>query len=235
MTIVRIIKERLRLDACTAEMDIDVPYSANTSWKSVGSVRLLKIKPLAKAAMVQVKVRSRYGKDARVQKFDIPGATMVEHEREATEADGPDAGTPMRAIAHHDGIRYQVVRPGDDAEKLVAAAAERQRPRRMEPTIEDMLGGGPGGAMMAQVLASAATMAGFDLRPEIMRSHAYATPESYAAVTELLAGVDARRVGPGTRSGRGSANGEPNPSADEVRDAAERMIEDRLAGIWPGN
>lgn len=87
MTTVRIIREKVRLDACAKDDRIHVPYSPGASWATIGAVTLVKIKPLAKEGMAQIKYKSRYGKEPKVHKVNLPMGTMVEREREATAAD----------------------------------------------------------------------------------------------------------------------------------------------------
>lgn len=106
-----IIKETLRLDQCEPGDAIRVPYSPNASWKSIGCVTLVKIKPLAKAGMVQVKFTPRFTRKPTVQKADIPSSIMVERERVTVDADGSGAGQPAPQVIEHDGIRYQILDP----------------------------------------------------------------------------------------------------------------------------
>lgn len=186
MTTVRIIKEKVRLDACVKDDRIRVSYSPNSSWASIGAVTLLKIKPLAKEGMAQIKFKSRYGKNAKVHKADLPMDTMVEREREATDADSPDAGTPIRETLIHNGVVYEKIRPEADAKTPVAAATERQRPRAYDPVVDDLaalIGSPAGGAIAAYVLGTAAMMAGTRLERMDVR---IPSAESFAAVDRIL-------------------------------------------------
>lgn len=103
----RIITEKLPLAQCVAGDDIDIRYSHNGSWKSIGRGTLVKVKPLPKGGH-QIKFRSAWGRKATIQKHDIPAGVVVERRRPATEADGPDAGEPVRQVRRIDDIDYAI-------------------------------------------------------------------------------------------------------------------------------
>lgn len=143
-----VITETLRLDQCRPGDSIRVPHSPNRSWKDIGAVRLKRIKPLAKAGLVQIKYQSQWGRDPKVQKADVDGSIMVTRERLATTADGPDAGTPVPSTAEHDGVTYVATHGGDAAALVARAVAER-------PTVV----AGSSGMDTARMLAALATRA----------------------------------------------------------------------------
>ena len=81
------IVEKVKLLACSPGDHISIPYSACGSWKSIGSIILVKIKPLP-SGKIQIKYRNRYQRNATVQKIDIPYDILVERKRSATAGDG---------------------------------------------------------------------------------------------------------------------------------------------------
>ena len=114
-----IITERLTLASCAKNETVRIPHSETATRKSIGTVVLAGIKPLAKDR-VQIKYRSVHG--GTVQKADVDGSLIVERIRDAVEADGPGAGKPVVDTAEHEGVVYAAVDPAADPEELIAAA-----------------------------------------------------------------------------------------------------------------
>ena len=91
------IKETIRLDACQPEDNIQIGYSVNSSWKKIGGIILVKIKPLANGK-VQIKYKDRYIRNAKVQKADLDGSIMVERQRDATRTDVLNKGGDVTVV-----------------------------------------------------------------------------------------------------------------------------------------
>ena len=68
----RIITEKLPLAQCVAGDDIDIRYSHNGSWKSIGRGTLVKVKPLPKGGH-QIKFRSAWGAQGHHPEARHPG------------------------------------------------------------------------------------------------------------------------------------------------------------------
>lgn len=182
---VRIITEKLPLEQCAEGDDVNISYSHNGSWKSIGRGTLRKIKPLPKGGH-QIKILAGWGKQT-VQKHNIPAHVVVERKRVATEADGPDAGEELKRTAVIGGITYEVIRPAAEIEALTV---ERQRARQTFPQIDQnpmgvILPGQSLEAVMNYMLASSAVLAGAKLEPR----HPIATAESLRLVDEILGGM----------------------------------------------
>lgn len=72
-------KQQLMIRDAVKGNTVRIPYSSNTSWKSVGAVEIVKIKPIAKG-MVQIKYLPMYTRNATIQKVDMPGDVKVTRE-----------------------------------------------------------------------------------------------------------------------------------------------------------
>jgi hypothetical protein len=122
-TPIRIVVETVRMDACVALDRVDIRHREKGRFGSIGSVQLDKVKTIPNGK-VQIKYHSTWGRNAKVLKADLPADLMVERRREATEADGPDAGVPEVRTATHEGVRYRAVDPEADVDELIVAAIQ---------------------------------------------------------------------------------------------------------------
>jgi len=122
-TPIRIVVETVRLDACVALDRVDIRHREKGRFGTIGSVQLDKVKTIPNGK-VQIKYHSTWGRNAKVLKADLPADLMVERRREATEADGPDAGVPEVRTATHEGIPYRAIDPNDDVDELLLAAVQ---------------------------------------------------------------------------------------------------------------
>jgi hypothetical protein len=120
---VRIITETVRLDACRALDRVDIRHSEKGRFGTIGSVQLDKVKTIPNGK-IQIKYHSTWGTKPKVLKADLPGDLIVERRREATEADGPDAGVPEVRTATHEGVPYRAIDPEDDVDALLIAAVQ---------------------------------------------------------------------------------------------------------------
>lgn len=125
---VRIVRERLRLDACRQGDEITIPHSPTGSWKKIGRVVVDRIKALPRG-LVQIKYRDAERPGAVVQKVDLDGGIVVDRIRPATEEDGPGAGEIVPRTMVVDGVRYRATDPSVDLETALAAAAARRTTR----------------------------------------------------------------------------------------------------------
>lgn len=70
--------EKVALKDCVVGDVVSIGYSPNNSWKSVGKVKLIKIKDHPKGGL-QIKYQSVYRYNgANIHKMNIPGETMVD-------------------------------------------------------------------------------------------------------------------------------------------------------------
>lgn len=167
-TPIRVITEKLPLGKCVKGDDIDIRYSHNGSWKSIGRGVLEKIKPLAKGGH-QIKLNTGWSA-RKIQKHDIPAGVVVERRRVATEADGPEAGEILRRTAVIGGITYKVTHPA--TETATRSGSQDRLPEIPGPAND---------SIMTYMLVSAANMAGIQLEAIAMP-----TPESLTRVNEIL-------------------------------------------------
>lgn len=72
--------ERVRIDECFQGDNVRIPHSGNKSWKDIGHIVLVSIKPIPKGK-VQLKYRSKFFSN-KVQKVDLDCSFMVERSRE---------------------------------------------------------------------------------------------------------------------------------------------------------
>lgn len=103
-------RESLRLDACAEGDIVHIAHSPNGSWKTLGRVRILKIKPLAKHGRVQIKFRTD-NDAATVRKIELDGGLQVQRIDLAKEV----------ARAKHAGVTYVAPQGGDPKEILAEA------------------------------------------------------------------------------------------------------------------
>ena len=120
----RTVIETLPLGNCAKGDEIDIRYSHNGSWKSIGEGTLEKVKPLPKGGH-QIKFRSHWT-GSTVQKHDVPAGVTVTRRRAPTEAeleaDPSLAPKPERQTAVRDGVRYVATDPSIDLEDALDRA-----------------------------------------------------------------------------------------------------------------
>lgn len=134
---VRIITEKLPLADCRKGDEVDIHYSHNGSWKSVGRGTLEKIKDLPKGGH-QIKLRGTGSRDT-IQKHDVPAGVVVTRRRKATEADGPDAGTIESQTEIIDGVRYVSTNPNVDIMESARLAVTITSHKSQGGTYEEIL------------------------------------------------------------------------------------------------
>jgi hypothetical protein len=124
----RTVIEKLPLGDCAKGDELDISYSHNGSWKSIGQGTLEKVKALPKGGH-QIKFRS-YWSGSTIQKHDVPAGVVVERRRAPTdkelEADPTLAPLPHRQTAVRDEVRYVATDPSVDIEEALDAAMLRQ-------------------------------------------------------------------------------------------------------------
>lgn len=126
----RIVTERVRLDACAREDDITVRTGPGSIW--LGQVAIVNLKPIA-GGRLQMKYRKRFQPGATVRKIDLDAGVIVEREREAVEADGPEAGVPVPQTAIVDGVRYVSTDPDVDIGQSIEMAQVERAMRTLGP------------------------------------------------------------------------------------------------------
>lgn len=133
----RIVTEQVRIDACGDGEQLNVPFKSKGCFNTVGSIVVHRIKAIG-GGRVQIKYHKRYSSTRKVMKIDVPADLMVERNREAVEADGPDAGIPEVRTATHEGVSYRAIDPDADVDELLLAAV--QAGMREGRTLASMIG-----------------------------------------------------------------------------------------------
>lgn len=124
----RTVIENLPLGECAKGDEIDISYSHNGSWKSIGQGTIEKIKALPKGGH-QIKFRHSW-RGSNVQKHDVPAGVVVERRRAPTpaelEADPSLAPKPEQQTAVREGVRYVATDPAIDLEAALDDAMTRR-------------------------------------------------------------------------------------------------------------